>query len=456
MTKSKYLTLPIVFAVALVCGAAVLMFWRGGIGAKQPNVIVILLDTLRADHLGVYGHERDTSPALDQFARENVVYMNAYTAAPWTPPSVASIFTGLYVSSHGMLPPNGREDARQTLTRLSNKLFTMSELLKAKGYNTAAISPNPWITVDFGYGQGFDSFTYTNRSNAADISERGLKVIDQLEAQGAPFFLYLHFLDPHTPYAPPAHLKERFSGGLKRASYDEKNQRDINLYDAEIVYLDGELKKLFERLKAESWYDDSLIVIVGDHGEQFGERGHSGHGFGLYNEEVKVPLIVKPPGKPLGRKVEHLVSTIDILPTVLSLTGAQPPGYLPGVSLFNEQAIQARRGVMMEIKRVMVQRAYINAEGKKLIVGSTERKKAEELDHSAADDPTKAVIGVYESFAKGIEGTTVQDEGLLRELQSELVDSIQLAMANRQGGEGASAEVNDATIEQLKSLGYLK
>lgn len=456
MAKPKAGGLLIAFAivaVAVVGGFAFLRFSR----QSPPNVVVVLLDTLRADHLGAYGHERPTTPNIDAFARRNVTFMHAYTAAPWTPPSVASIFTGLYLSSHGMAPPNNREQARSTIFKLNDKLFTMAELLKAKGYRTAAVSPNPWINTEFGYAQGFDHFSYTNRADAGVMTQEGIKTIEQLDGsgKGAPWFAYVHYLDPHAPYAPPDSYKNMFNVPLVKIAdvgYDPKYKPKMDLYDAEVRYMDDQLKVLFDYLATRSDYDDTLIVIVGDHGEQFGERGHNGHGFDLFNEETHVPLIIKPPGREQGRKVEQVVSTIDILPTVLELTGGEPPAYLPGVSLFNERALDARRGVMTEIRRVSVLRGYVNSQGKKLIVGSD----SDAGDLTVADDPTKNVIGVYDSLGEGIERTRIEDPGLLRELQSELYDSIQLALSRRVTGEASAAEVNDATIEQLKSLGYLK
>ena len=292
--------------------------------SKKPNVLFLMLDTLRADHMSVYGYQRNTTPNLDLFAEENLLFLNAISVAPWTPPSIASMFTGLYPTEHGMMPYAHRKKAIKTSTILKDELETIAEMYKKGGYKTAAISSNPWIGPDFGYTQGFDDFLHINRAKAEKINQAAFEKLQGFKNEGKSFFLY-----PHWPYAPPDEFKEMYENQEPvtyngENIYTDKEQNFINLYNGEISYLDHHLQLLFDKLKSLSLYDDLIIIVVGDHGEQFMEHGAQGHGYYLYNEEIHVPLMLKVPGQEASQ-IQQTVSTIDILPTLLKLSNLKVP-----------------------------------------------------------------------------------------------------------------------------------
>lgn len=417
---------------------------------KRPNIILIMLDTLRADHLSFYGYERNTSPTIDAFARENIAYSYATAASPWTPPSVATMFTGLYATSHGMIPPNEREDAKKALKRLDENLDTLAEIFKRNGYQTAAVTPNPWTNQEFGYDQGFDDFQFLPREHAGVISKAGIETIDRLAANDAPFFLYLHYLDPHDPYAPPADFRRKFSGALVKdgRTYSEKMQEYINLYDGEIAFMDSRIARVFDALKTKGLYDDSVIIMLGDHGEQFMEHGDHRHGFKLFNEEVHIPLILKPGRGIQPKVVDQTVSTIDVFPTLLALAGLPLPSYVAGLNLLEYDKLAARPGVMSEIDRHYVQKAFINNNRDKLLMGSML------IDKPLEGDIRDHVLGLYNQHTEDHETKSLTNDALVKELKARFTEVNDQALRNKTAG-GAEVTVKDETIDQLKSLGYL-
>ncbi len=418
--------------------------------SKKPNVIFLMLDTLRADHLGVYGYERNTSPNIDQFAKENLFFKNAITAVPWTPPSVAGMWSGLYPKSHNFMPPNSREEATTNVSKLSESVLTLPEILKAQGYQTHAISTNPWITDTFGFNQGYDKFEYLEREQADVLTESGIKAIEQMTSKEDPFFLYLHYLDPHEPYTPPDKYARVFKGPLKANDYDAEMQRKIGLYDGEIAFMDEWLGKFFAYLKEKKLYEDSIIVIVGDHGEQFMEHGNISHGNELFNPELHIPMIIKTGKNIQQRVVDYAVSNIDLFPTILELVGLTPPANYQSVSLLKDANSQGRGGVMSEIKRKYNQRSFTSYEGKRLLVGSREQDL-----NVDAEDALKNTIAIYDAFADYWEKSPITEDALLSQLQAEFQSELQKSEGLKvKAATGDS--VNEETISQLESLGYLK
>lgn len=420
-----------------------------------------MLDTLRADHLSGYGYERPTSPVLDAFAKENLKADFALTAAPWTPASVASMLTGLYPTSHRMMPPNDRIIAKKGLTRLSDSLDTLPEMLKGLGYTTAGVSPNPWINKEFGYTQGFDQFHFIERQPANKIAESGREILEAWNSQklSQPFFLYLHFLDPHDPYNPPPGYDSKFSGPLQRSpfSYTEDLQAKINLYDGEINFLDTQLGVFFEYLKKRGLYEDLIIVIVSDHGEQFMEHGDERHGYKLYNEEVHIPLFIKTGrAKDKGRSISDTVSTVDILPTILDILGEKPPAVLPGVSLLNNDAVAKRRGILSEIRRVYDMKSVTDLPGHRLLMQVPYDQKEPDPTKSLEAWVTPNILGLFNAKTEYACSKPVQNRGLEARLKGTFDELHTTALKvlvtpNKQG-----EEIKDETLEQLKSLGYLQ
>jgi arylsulfatase A-like enzyme len=289
---------------------------------EKPNVIVYLVDTLRADHLGLYGYERDTSPVLDRWAADAVVFDRAYAPSSWTKPSTVSLLSGL-----GPL----RHRVEDRLDVIPSEVVLLSERLAEAGWTTEAVVTNPNVLPLWGFDRGFGAFE--------DIDSRGLRtradhvldhVIDRIGALGdEPFFFYVHLFDPHTPYEPPPPWDEKFP-----PRSDDPIERDVSAYDAEIAFGDDQLQRLLDALKKQGIYDDTVLVFVSDHGEEMQEHGRKGHGKSLFQEVVRVPLLIKlPGGAHAGERVAARVTLTDVVPTLLDVLGEPVPAGLDGRSL---------------------------------------------------------------------------------------------------------------------------
>lgn len=306
----------------------------------RPNVLVYLVDTLRSDRVGCYGWPEDLTPHLDRLAEESVVFERTIAQTSWTKPSVASIFTGMVPGRHGA---NGKT------SRLPDDVVTMAELLQEGGYATAGFACNAYITRPAGFGQGFDHFSY-RQVRSGEITE---DVIGWLRAQSEdrPFFLYLHTVDPHAPYNPSDAYRRRFAAGVTDPAVGSlRHNRDLRshvvdatdkivhdllqLYGAEVAENDDSLGRLVEVLRDLGRLDDTLIVFVSDHGEEFMEHGIFGHGSDLHREVLQVPLVIRPPGGTSPSRVEWPAQHVDLLPTILEAAGIEVPAWIDGDSLW--------------------------------------------------------------------------------------------------------------------------
>ena len=309
--------LPVFFL--LVLGASTL------VRAEAPNIIFITVDTTRADRMGFMGYKRGLTPNLDLLARQGVVFEKAYSQAPLTPVSHATIFTGTYPQFHTVT------DFGHTLPAL---LPFVPEILQQSGYHTAAfigsLILDPKANMAPGFDRGFDFFDagfHTKHAREEDryhtVERRGVEVVSRAIAwmsknRAAPFFIWIHLYDPHAPYDPPAPFDRHFS----------------DPYDGEIAYADSALGKLFSYLKQRGLYDRALITMMSDHGESLGAHGESMHGIFLYDETIHVPLVFKLPGDLLaGRRVASRVRLVDVAPTLLSMLSLPLPPTFQGESL---------------------------------------------------------------------------------------------------------------------------
>lgn len=299
---------------------------------QHPNVLFIVVDTLRADHLGSYGHHRPTSPAIDALARDAIRFERAYASAPWTKPSVASMFTGLHPSSHTVL---------HLESSLPDSAKTLAERLRDAGFATGAVISHHVIGREYGFDQGFAYFLQDQgkghrHSSTQAVTQQAEDLLDVFQAQAAPFFLFVHYFDPHFVYHP--HPEFGFAGerperidwkrsivGLRLLD-PSPNVEEIGYleasYDEEIRYTDSGIGRLLDSLRARGLYDDALIIFTSDHGEEFFEHGWLGHTISVNEELVRVPLIIRPPGGPRqGRVVEQPVSLVSLSATVLEVAG---------------------------------------------------------------------------------------------------------------------------------------
>jgi len=308
------------------------LYTRGAREAGQRNVILLSIDTLRADHLTSYGYRHDTAPFVEErFGQSGTVFESPVAAATITTPSHASMFTSLTPPAHGTL---------DGLKRLPKTLPTLAELLRHAGRDTAAITENGWLSIGHGFGRGFDSFVENRSPNIMDPTGQVDRTFAQARAWLAHnrhkrFFLFLHTFQVHTPYAPPARYEHLFADvdGTPIDGESPSHLRWMAEYDREIRYVDDELRRLFETLDALGLADDTVFILTSDHGEAFLEHGLLEHGSRLDEEVVRVPLMLWGSGIPAGRRVTAPVAHVDLMPTVLEMMGVPVPGWLEGWSL---------------------------------------------------------------------------------------------------------------------------
>lgn len=292
--------------------------------SKLPNIILITLDTTRADRMDFLGSNRGLTPSLDALANDSAVFTRAYAQAPLTPTSHATILTGTYPQFHQVVP---------SPDPLSKDLPYLPDILKARGYATGAFigSLALNLTLTPGFDRGFDVYDadyswkgYTPATRYQTIERRGGEVVERALAwlnkqqQHAPFFIWIHLFDPHDPYDPPEPYKTRYAK---------------EPYDGEIAYVDSVMGNFFKQLKASGLYDGALIALTADHGESLGAHGEDTHGIFLYDETIHVPLVIKLPGKRVRPRIESRVELADILPTVLENVGIDVPKQVQGLSL---------------------------------------------------------------------------------------------------------------------------
>jgi len=309
--------------------------------SRRPPILIYLIDALRSDHLGCYGYERDTSPNIDRFANDSVLFLRNIAQSSWTKASVASIFTGLTPLLHGA---QDRADA------LPEEAETLAEILRAEGYRTAAFLANGWVTDGFSMTQGFEHRYFVNRERSSRLHDAFSAWLDEQGLHDS-FFAYIHSVDPHAPYDPPPTHRQRFTSeridphlGSSQSLLElhsaelEPGQKLIQdllaLYDAEIAYNDEHFGELISSLKERGIYDESLIILTSDHGEEFFEHGKLQHGVNLYSEVLNTPLIIKfPKGFGASGIVSSPTQHVDLLPTVLDLLGLVIPPEVEGWSL---------------------------------------------------------------------------------------------------------------------------
>ena len=296
----------------------------------KPNVLVFLIDTLRLDHVGCYGYTRATTPHIDAFAREAVRFTQLVPSSSWTRPSVASLLTSTYPNYHG---GQGFRDV------LRDGLPWLPEALRAAGHECHAFVTNPNVLPRWGFGPGFFRFVDVESKRWRNHTGHDKDAVDAAiatlrHAAGRPWFLFVHTIGPHMPYAPPKEYAERFlRADYANVSEEAERNKAVDLYDGEIAYTDAQFGRLIEELKALGEYENTIIVVLSDHGEEFWEHGGTNHAQTLYEEVLRVPLLVKAPGRDAApRSVHALVEMVDIAPTVLDIVGAAAPTRFQGRS----------------------------------------------------------------------------------------------------------------------------
>ena len=342
--------------------------------ADPPNIILLVIDTLRADHMSLYGYSRRTTPVLDEYASRGVVFENAYALSSWTKPSMGSLNTSRY---------NEMNRVVKWTDLYSDELVMLPELLSEAGYYTGLISSNQFVTPEYNFSQGIDDFTYalgegfkqllfpgdllslrypiliewafrmelinseTVNANAATMNEYVLPWLERNCASR--FFLQLHYMDPHVPYLPP---ERNYSRGLKLYMSDfrfmkrlhdssdtlevrpERVNKIVSRYDDEIAFTDRQLGEFFRTFNSLNLWENTLLIITSDHGEEFTEHGFGGHGHSLFNELIHVPLILFfPGGEYSGMRIDEPVTLLDVMPTILDYVKVESNSPMEGASL---------------------------------------------------------------------------------------------------------------------------
>jgi arylsulfatase A-like enzyme len=307
--------------------------WGGRKKDNRCNIVLISIDTLRRDHCSAYGYARDTTPSLSGFARQATSFDLAYSPTSTTGPTHASLFTGLYPIAHRVLK-NGLQ--------LSKEHETLAEILKAEDYQTAAIVSSFVLDAKFGYAQGFayydDDFEFSQSTisptqweghrvdgafdrRADYATDRAIGWLKNHRRSNQPFFLFVHYFDPHDPYTPPQPFADRFVPPNAPA---KSLKSYIGRYDDEIAFTDQQLGNLLDALKQMALEEQTLVVILSDHGEGLMNHGHMYHGVHIYEEAVRVPLLFRWPNRiPSGRVLSAPVGLISFTPTILDLVNIE-------------------------------------------------------------------------------------------------------------------------------------
>lgn len=455
----------------------------------RPNVLLIVLDTVRVDRLSAYGYPRATTPELDSFAAESIRFDRFYATSSWTVPSHASLFTGHYAIDHG---------ATQEHIWLRREFATLAEILANAGYETWAASANPLMGRASNLTQGFRGFVETWRGRRFAPSGNGPHPVNEAfvdflagSDRERPFFAFLNYMDAHDPHTPPQPFLGRFidssvdpADAIKLGNRGWKEhyagapfsqaELDIlsDLYDAGLAYLSTEVGRLLEIARREGLYDDTLIVITSDHGEHFGENGLVGHFFSLYNTAVRVPLMIHlPAGARAGEIDRRKGQLVDLFATILDAAGVDPGRFAHGaVDLLSQQDGNGRQSIFSEYYYPDQVLSLLSADGQgqhsSLVAPFERRLRAVERYgfrfiwssdgrhelYNVAEDP-----GETADLFPPDRRSRSEDE-FLRLLERELavyVPDPDAALGDRKAGEAAARELDAETLDALRAVGYV-
>ena len=398
---------------------------------RPLNVVVVTVDTLRADHLHCYGYPSIETPALDGLAQRGVLFESAVAQTPLTPPSHASIFTGQNPTVHNVRNTGGFV--------LQSSSHPLARILQEQGWDTAAFVSSAVLKKLFGFNNGFgvyddemprpgkrNEFREDPERKASDTVDRAVAWLNA-KPSGKPFFLWVHLYDPHLPYQPPAEFARKYQG---------------HPYDGEIAYADQQIARLFDAVQKRSPAGQTVTAVLADHGESLGEHGEHTHGVFLYDATLHIPFIMAGPGIPAGLRVKQQARTIDFLPTLLELMGGHAPGYVEGLSLV---PVFAGKSVATDISYAETLYPKMNMNWSELRAIRTNRWKyiraprPELYDLTSDPGETNNVIQQH--------GPEVQNfEAHLKKFVSpgsKGVEKVETAMLDQR------------VMDQLKSLGYL-
>ena len=438
----------------LLAGTALV---SGCAGEPRQNVLMIVVDTLRRDHLGCYGYARDTSPEIDRFAAGATRYEHAYAAAPWTTPSIGALLASRYPSELGI---SAEPD------RLDDRFVVLAEVLAAEGYITGAVIGHYFLGREWSFDQGFHHFDESHVLGHAGVSSPGItrRALEMLAAAPPkrPFFLLVHYFDPHYDYV--EHEGYRFSDpaydgpvrsrlpfldllALQGSLTAADRARLVDLYDSEIAFTDAHIGRLLAGLEDLGLADDTVVVLTADHGEELLDRGGIGHGHSLYDEQIAVPLVIRYPGGEPG-VVERGVGLIDVYPTLLAHLRIGVTHRLSGRSFLGAgEAATAPRPIFAEtdwggLRGVVAERLKLV---RRLDDGS------EQLFDLAADPGERDDLLPRAGLSLAGHSPAGSDAEPLREP----LDTW-LAAMERAPHRGSEVALSDEARAELRALGYLR
>lgn len=435
-----------VLAALLAAGCS-----RPAARATRPdNVVLVVIDTLRRDHLATYGYARNTAPFLDELARQGAAF-DGITPAPWTKPATVSLLTGLHPVHH---------QAVDRLDRIPPGALTLAERLRSAGYHTLGMSANGWVSHPFGFDRGFDRFLLADNLKAPEVNR---KLLPQLDSLKPPFFLYIHYIDPHLPYEPgvgwdgkpltaaerahPVTIEEVDATHFLHRS-PELLARARDLYDGEIRGVDDALRAVVGRLTQRGLMQHTVLVVTADHGEELEDHGRMSHGQTVYQELLQVPLVIRSPRLPAGRRPGR-ASLMDVVPTLLDLLGIDRSGEdLDGVSLAPQLAQHPQKAAAPAADRPFLSYLdFVDGSGLSLIRGSHKlvlgkNPYRKELFDLAADPHEQTnLLG-----RPGTQGVFAQLAGDL----ARLFNGYSKASFAR-----SDATIDDYLVKKLAGLGYV-
>ena len=429
---------------------------------EPPNVLLVVLDTVAAEHVGSELPGLGHTPNLDRLSREGIVFQRAFATAPWTQPSVASLLTSRMPSSHGVL---------RLKQVLAPRFVTLAERLEAEGYDTAGFVTHDLVRSRLGYAQGFRHWDERNVGGhqgitSAQVTDAALAWLRTRESD-APFFLFLHYFDPHFVYQHHAahDLTAGYAGPLRPGMdiWELRNLRDrltpddvaylVGLYREEIAFTDQHLGRLLDYLDTSGLTERTLVALVADHGEEFMQRGWIGHTRTLYDELLRVPLVLRLPGVLAPRAEPTPVSTLDVAPTVLELVGAAADPEAQGISLAPHLGAAAPPIPPHDV------RAEVSFVAPRLDKRSEQTVFLTALIRGELKLVHDLVSGRFRLYDRAADPGEREDRFEAHPRAGELREAL-LAWEAARDGEGTPAadllEPTEAELERLRALGYVQ
>lgn len=457
--RSRRAAAAVAITVILIIGASIALFSKvGGKSAASDshptlldcegcNLVIIAIDTLRADHLPFYGYRLNTAPFLSRLAEKSSVFERAFSPSSWTAPAAASYFTSVFPSRHGVITGFSatakfkKKDPTIELNRIPADLETLGEFASSLGFTTVGVADNLNIGKEIGFDRGFAHFKKYRYKGAKRMNAQAREFLSQIK-KDKPYFLYLHYMDPHEPF----HRRQPFFKECLKESREVYRAETICAYDSEISYVDRYIKALFDEY---DWFNNSVVILLSDHGEEFWDHGKQGHGTSLYTELIHVPFLIYHPKWP-AQRIKRNVNTVDLLPTVAGLAGHPESSVWQGrnlVPVLGENAPEADSRIILSerfrhpsSRRSWTKRSVVVDDNHYIeTTGSPEDEDRELFD--LANDFVEKV-----NLADSLPGKVDEMAGLL---------ALSSHSSPTESSEKTEIEVKPELLKELRSLGYI-